>query len=305
MKNLYETEPENLLYVGKLPDPAIELSERNLNGYTNADLIPLLKERALELFDQEHIIYNLYTDGTESMVFEREEIIMHEGIFGIETAEWIASKEYASMVNMDTDEAFKESTLIFGNDDTYGIYMLKQDSDLCYHRFASINQLKQDGLSIERSNYKLVHTASLGINETLSSIYASFDMYPYPDIHNERCISVSDVIVLQRSGIVTSHYVDDNGFKELPSFLGNEHSTNHEMLDISGKLENSIDKSLMKSDAEKKLPEISDNPKNRKSKANEKGKPSILSQLVKNIIAVSNDKETLKNSSKHDTDKEV
>ena len=80
------------------PDPSIAYSEMNLYGYKADEVLPLLKDRALELFDADHTIYMLYTDNTEAMVFERNEIINHDGIFGIDVADWIASREYAEMV---------------------------------------------------------------------------------------------------------------------------------------------------------------------------------------------------------------
>ncbi len=44
-----------------------------------------------------------------------------------------------------------------------------------------------------------------------------------------RSLSMSDIIVLQWRGEVTSHYVDSYGlFKELPAFLGNEKQPEHD-----------------------------------------------------------------------------
>ena len=39
--------------------------------------------------------------------------------------------------------------------------------------------------------------------------------------------NLNDVIVMQNNGVVTSHYVDSFGFKELPAFLGNEYTTDY------------------------------------------------------------------------------
>jgi hypothetical protein len=43
-----------------------------------------------------------------------------------------------------------------------------------------------------------------------------------PDGFTGHSMSVSDIIVLQRGGAVTSHYVNEYGFADLPAFLGNE-----------------------------------------------------------------------------------
>ena len=62
-----------------MPDPAIDMSERDLYGYTDSAMLPLLKDQALTLYDADHTIYMLYPDNTEAMVFERDEIAGHGG----------------------------------------------------------------------------------------------------------------------------------------------------------------------------------------------------------------------------------
>ena len=96
-----------------LPDPAIGISGRDKYGYTNAEILPLLREKALELFDKDHTIYMLYPDNTEAMIFERDEILNHDGIFGIESSDWLKSKEYAEIIKLKyTAETAKELNLI-------------------------------------------------------------------------------------------------------------------------------------------------------------------------------------------------
>lgn len=122
MGTVEETEPYCPAYEEVLPDPSIGLSERDLYGYTGTDILPLLKDRALELFDQDHAIYMLYVDGMESIVFEREEISEHDGIFGMEAGEWMGSREYASMVKaLGNDEVSREAALIYGSNNSFGI----------------------------------------------------------------------------------------------------------------------------------------------------------------------------------------
>ncbi len=58
-------------------------------------------------------------------------------------------------------------------------------------------------------------------NRTLDAVFANFQDNR-PDDFTERSVSVSDVIVLQWRGEVSAHFVDSIGFKELPSFTGNE-----------------------------------------------------------------------------------
>nr|WP_312577765.1 YodL domain-containing protein [Sedimentibacter sp.] len=205
-----------------LPDSAIGLSERDLFGYNDPSMLPLLKDRALELYDADHTIYMLYPDNTEAMVFERDEITGHDGIFGIEAEEWQVSRKYAEMKNtVQNSEVSKESDLLYGDGDRFGIYQLKGGEELHFHRFTSLEQLKKDGLNVDRANYELVYVAPLSQSDTLDGIFEKFNLHHPADFHGHS-LSVSDVVCLQQNGEITSHYVDSYGFKELPTFLGNE-----------------------------------------------------------------------------------
>lgn len=70
--------------IDALPDPMIGLSEMEDYGYTWNEMLPLTKERALELFEHDLPIYVLHEDGSETTVEDRTQITEHEGIFGIE-----------------------------------------------------------------------------------------------------------------------------------------------------------------------------------------------------------------------------
>jgi hypothetical protein len=208
-----------------MPDPAIGLSERDLYGYKAVEVLPLLKDRALEMFDTDFTVYLLYPDNTEAMAFEREEILNHDGIFGIEAAEWLASKEYAALVtDLSSGEAAKEAELISGVKNLYGIYQLKGGEETRDFRFSSFESLQKRGIGVDRSNYELVYTGELDIRNTLINLNKLYDTFNHnrPEDFSGHSPSISDVIVLQWRGIVTSHYVDRFGFEQLPSFLGVE-----------------------------------------------------------------------------------
>lgn len=205
-----------------LPDPTIGLSERDLYGYTDHTMLPLLEDRALELYDADHTIYMLYPDNTEAMVFEREEIAGHDGIFGIEAGEWQASREYAKMKNTTRNsEASKESGLLYADGDRFGIYQLKGGDELHYHRWAHFDELKRDGLAVDRANYELVYTAPLKDGTTLGDIVRIFNI-DHPADFRGHSLSTSDIVVINKNGEIKSYYDDGGPFVELPSFLGNE-----------------------------------------------------------------------------------
>lgn len=80
--------------IGELPDSMIGLSEMHEYGYFADEMFPLTKEGALELFERDLPVYLLYGDGSETAAGDREQIVGHDGIFGIEKADWQNEKEY-------------------------------------------------------------------------------------------------------------------------------------------------------------------------------------------------------------------
>lgn len=212
-------EPSNIM-----PDPSITAAERDSYGYTAEDMLPLRQDKSLALLDADHTIYMLYDDDTEVMVFDRDEIItfaeMNGGIFGIAKGEWETSEEYAELKAQDS-EAARESNLIHGDANFFAIYQLKDGEELRYHRFASMNQLEADNLTVDRGNYNRVYAAPLLPTDTPEEIYRQFN-HAHPHDFTGRSVSVSDIIVIQRDGELASHYVDNFGMTGLPTFLGNE-----------------------------------------------------------------------------------
>jgi len=55
---------------GYVPDPSMSIEAMNAYGYTDADMLPLSKERALELFESDVPIYMLYDDNSEAMALK-------------------------------------------------------------------------------------------------------------------------------------------------------------------------------------------------------------------------------------------
>ncbi len=211
----------------RLPDPLVSTADRDNYGYTAPDMLPLLNARAAELFDSDHVVYLLYPDNSEAMAFDRDEIMEHDGLCGIERGDWERSPVLAAQLALAANaEAVRESDLLHGTEHTgmFGIYQLKDGEKLRYHRFAHMKELESSGLSVDRANYELVYTAPLAIQDTLTNlnkIYQDFNT-GRPDGFTGHSVSVSDVIVTQWRGDVSAHYVDGTGFKPLNVFTGNE-----------------------------------------------------------------------------------
>ena len=71
---MQEPEPVAAPDNGCVPDPAISVESMNAYGYTDSNMLPLTKERALELMERDVSVYMLHTDNTEAMAFDAEEV---------------------------------------------------------------------------------------------------------------------------------------------------------------------------------------------------------------------------------------
>ena len=116
----------------------------------------------------------------------------------------------------------QEIEFITGPDDTYAIYQLKNDETLRNHQFESLSHLLKLGLTVDHKNYELTYTghfeAAADTNGTLNNIYEKLNENRPRDFIGHS-LSMSDVIVLKQNEVLSAHYVDAIGFKEIPDFL--------------------------------------------------------------------------------------
>ena len=209
-------------------DPAISVEARNAYGYTDDAMLPLTKERAMELFERDVPVYLLYGDNTEAMAFEKTEILNHDGIFGIDRADWEAVKEQFPVITENRwQKAFQQNPA-----DSYCIYQLRRDPELAELRFMNSQYLREHGLEPAFDHYEAVYSGSLssdGSTEArLDDLYMKFNT-AHPQNFTGNSLSVSDIVVLKQQGTVSSHYVDSVGFVQLPAFLPDNYLKNAEM----------------------------------------------------------------------------
>jgi len=209
-----DPEPEKAADPVDIPDPAISIESMNAFGYADADMLPLTKERALELMEHDVTVYLLYGDNTEAMAFDREEIIQHDGIFGITREDWDAVKD--DFRPRDFEKEFADNP-----GDSYVIYQLRQDASTAELRFMGTEYLEKQGLEVSRENYAAVYAGALpdgSTNDRLNSLYETFNI-AHPEDFKGHSLSVSDIIAMRQAGKVSCHYVDPFGFKEIPGFF--------------------------------------------------------------------------------------
>ena len=217
--------------IDALPDSMIVLSEMHEYGYLANDMYPLTKESALELFDRDLSVYLLYGDGSETAAEDREQIAGHDGIFGIEKADWQNEREYRSMqAELAENSANKEAQLLYGSSDRYGIYQLKDNPELDQFRFEGTASLMERGITkdnfdaIVPENYNLIYSGELADiegdtqNEKLGDVFLKFNT-AHPEDFKGHSLSVSDIVVLHENGKNSAHFVDSFGFTKLPDFM--------------------------------------------------------------------------------------
>ena len=79
-------------YKPALSDPSVTPTDMYAYGYGWEGMIPLGKDRALELFDRGFEVFRLYEDGTEGVAKDRTDITEYDGLFGVEDSAWVKPK---------------------------------------------------------------------------------------------------------------------------------------------------------------------------------------------------------------------
>ena len=214
-----------------MPDAAVGFQEMYQYGYTDGNtMLPLTKERAMELFMQDVPVFLLYADSSEAMALDAEDISSHTGVFGVEREEWDAVRGVVTL----SEQADTEKLFLENSQDAFLIYQIRRGGELDAYRFMNYDYLQSKGITPERGGYDAIYTGGLadyGDNKTnLDMIYQRFNV-DHPADFKGHSLSVSDIVALKQNGVVSCHYVDPIGFRELPNFLKPEnYLKNAEML---------------------------------------------------------------------------
>lgn len=202
-----------------MPDTGIGFLEMYQYGYTDGNaMLPLTKERAMELFMQDVPVFLLYGDNTEAMALDAEDISSHTGVFGVEREEWDAVRGVVTLREQaDTEKLFLENP-----QDAFLIYQIRRGGELDAYRFMNYDYLQSKGVTPERDGYDAIYTGGFmdygNARTNLDMIYQRFNV-DHPADFKGHSLSVSDIVALKQNGVVSCHYVDSIGFRELPNFL--------------------------------------------------------------------------------------
>ena len=193
-----------------MPDPTLTVDDMRSYGYLDSDMLPLSKDWAVELLEHDITVYMLYPDNAEEMVFEAEDIIKHDGMFGVTRPDWDAVKGH--IPPRDVEQRFLNSPT-----DAMAIYQLRRDAPVEL-RFANLGSLAAPPAP---ANNDAVYNREVYPDDDTGRILENF----YYIFNDERpgdfvghSLSVSDIVALKQDGKVSYHYCDSMGFQELPAF---------------------------------------------------------------------------------------
>ena len=216
-----------------MPDSEVSVSDMQGYGYFYDGMLPVTRERALELDAAGLTVYILHEDNTESMVFDTEEIMEHGGLFGVEHEEWEQSPAFHEKVLERQDRQLeREQAFLAHEGSCFAIYQVSRD-DPQNVRFMNLDWLQSHNLAVDRNNYDLIYTAPLNGSgstmEQLETLYKQFNLQKPVDFHSPS-LSVSDIVAIKQDGKVSCHYCDSVGFTEIPGFLPDNPLKNAEMM---------------------------------------------------------------------------
>ncbi len=278
----------------KIKPPCPELTQETLEkfGYTYDGMYPITKEVAIDLMENYCDVYLIHDDNTEAAANDVQEIMMHEGCFGVEKETWnrIAYR-FEAQRDLDTKEkAFMET-----NKDSFAIYQLKSISRNDEIVFMNSQYLDSKGISIDKGNYSFryageLHDKDKTTEEILENIYERFN-FSKPEDYHSRSVSVSDILAVRRNGELSFNYVDSVGFKEVPGFIKEENylkNAEQSVEDDFGMIDGIINNGEKEKTPKKKKAELQEDKSGKRESVLaklEKNKEKVKSQPRKESIA--------------------
>ena len=215
--------PEQALDEYPMPDESVKVADLKTCGYVDGDMLPLSRERAVELYDQDLSVYAIVDGGNAEMLFDREELDTQAPgtMFAVSREEWEQNPMFhEKIVERQQHQEERENAFLDHGGDCFAIYQVKRD-DPGNVRFMNMDWMQSHGKAIARGNYDLIYTAPLtatgSTDAKLEAIFEQFNLHRPSDYHSPS-LSVSDIVAIKQNGVVSYHYCDSVGFKELPDF---------------------------------------------------------------------------------------
>ncbi len=116
----------------------------------------------------------------------------------------------------------KLQTFLERTTDSYAILQLKLVDETAQDRFMNYSWLEKHGREPEIDHYEVTYVGELPAHSSqdvlLEGLYTQFNL-ARPEDFRGHSLSVSDIVALRQNGVVSSHYVDSIGFREVPGFI--------------------------------------------------------------------------------------
>ena len=113
----------------------------------------------------------------------------------------------------------------------FAVYQMKQTLETRQIRFRSYKTLLEKGIRLREEDYEQVYSGPLYPQDTPESVRERLDGQP-PRSFAGHSVSVSDVLVFNRSGTVIPYYVEKTGFTVIDNFIKNESSSSGSAVSI-------------------------------------------------------------------------
>ncbi len=217
--------PEQRLDEYPMPDADLRSDVLEAAGYKDKDMLPLSKERAMELYEKNYTVYAVVDGGNAEMLFDTEEFETQteESLYAVSKEEWEQSPYFHErIVERQQHQDEREQAFLAYKGDCFAIYQIKEGDTQVPLRFMGLDWLKEKGLSVEHVNYDLIYTGQLHAQgdtyQRLESLYEQFNL-DYPADYHSPSLSVSDIIAVKQNGMISCHYCDSIGFREIPGFF--------------------------------------------------------------------------------------
>ncbi len=211
-----------------MPDPLLGLSDLESAGYAEKDMLPVNRDRALELLENDMTVYAIADGGQPELMVDKEDIdgFPPEHIFAVDLYEWQASTEFTNAVfgRLDRQEQ-READFDACPENCFAVYQVKNDPAISRNlAFMSLAYMENKGYPVSRENYDLVYTAAMPEPLTPEDLFQKCNA-DVPADFSGHSLSVSDVVAIKRDGHVSYYYCDSIGFKGLPDFRQPESHT--------------------------------------------------------------------------------
>lgn len=183
--------------------PAMEAA-----GY-RFDEMESTKEQLCFIPDGVHQISGVMLAGSWDEVQAWLENVLAKDSFDAERVERILYPEHYHKTS--------EEMMYANEGDRFSLYQIRDGSAFEEHKFLGMDTLKEQGITINASEYECVYSGLLLPSDDLHTLYSMFNDNPPADF-KAHSMSVSDVVVMNRNHELQAFYVDRFGFTELPEF---------------------------------------------------------------------------------------